>query len=125
MRLESERPGGATLEFRGADPSANPYLLLAGLLVSGAHGLGTSTELPPAFEEEIGGFDPAGDRLGARRAAAARPGRGPRRAPRDDVLVDAFDPQLLSRLVDGRRAEASEYRAQVTPWEIERYLDEA
>jgi len=43
----------------------------------------------------------------------------------DDVLVDAFDPQLLSRLVDGRRAEAAAYRAQVTSWEIERYLDEA
>ena len=37
----------------------------------------------------------------------------------DDVLVDAFDSRLLSRLVDGRRAEAEEYRAQVTPWEIE------
>ncbi len=43
----------------------------------------------------------------------------------DDVLVDAFDSRLLSRLVDGRRAEAEEYRSQVTPWEINRYLDEA
>jgi glutamine synthetase len=43
----------------------------------------------------------------------------------DDVLVDAFDPQLLVRLVDGRRAEAAEYGQQVTPWEIDRYLEEA
>jgi glutamine synthetase len=43
----------------------------------------------------------------------------------DDVLVDAFDSRLLSRLVDGRRVEADDFRAQVTPWEVEHYLDEA
>jgi glutamine synthetase len=43
----------------------------------------------------------------------------------DDVLVDAFDGRLLSRLVDGRRAEAEAYRSQVTPWEVDRYLEEA
>jgi glutamine synthetase len=43
----------------------------------------------------------------------------------DDVLVDAFDSRLLSRLVDGRRAEAEAYRSQVTAWEIDRYLEEA
>jgi glutamine synthetase len=41
----------------------------------------------------------------------------------DDVLVDAFDSRLLSRLVDGRRAEADEFRTQVTRWEVDRYLD--
>ena len=43
----------------------------------------------------------------------------------DDVLVDAFDDQLLARLVDGRRAEAEAYRSLVTDWERARYLDEA
>ncbi len=42
----------------------------------------------------------------------------------DDMLVDAFDAELLSRLVDGRRAEAQEYRSHVTDWERRRYLDE-
>ena len=42
----------------------------------------------------------------------------------DDVLVDAFDHQLVSRLVDGRRAEVEEYRGVVTGWERDRYLDE-
>jgi glutamine synthetase len=117
--------GGLSLEFRGSDPSANPYLLLAGLLVAGWWGTQTGAELPPAFEEEIGGFDPA-----ALDSARFEP------LPRDldealsalladDVLVDAFDPQLLTRLVDGRRAEAEAYRTQVTPWEVDRYLDEA
>ena len=43
----------------------------------------------------------------------------------DDVLVDSFDQALLSRLVDGRRAEIEQYWSRVTPWELERYLEEA
>jgi glutamine synthetase len=125
LRLSPDLGGGATLEFRGADPSANPYLLLAGLLVTGAWGIQTGAELPPAFEEELGGFDPAA-------LDSARFELLPRDLDEaigalvaDDVLVDAFDAQLLTRLVDGRRAEADAYRTQVTPWEVERYLDEA
>jgi glutamine synthetase len=125
IRLSPTGADGATLEFRGADPAANPYMLFAGLIIAAAHGLGTSADLPPAFEEEIGSFDPA-----AIDSSRAEP------LPRDleealsalqndDVLVDAFDAQLLSRLFDGRRAEASEYRAQVTPWEVDLYLEDA
>ena len=52
VRLSPTGDDGSTLEYRGADPSANPYLLFAGLLVSAAHGLGTQLELAPAIEEE-------------------------------------------------------------------------
>lgn len=125
IRLSPAGEDGATLEYRGADPSANPYLLFAGLIVSAAHGIGTQAELPPAFEEEFAGFDPA-----ATDSLRAEP------LPRDleealsalqndDVLMDAFDSQLLSHLIDGRLAEAADYRARVTPWEIDLYLEDA
>ena len=107
-----------------ADPSANPYLLVAGLLVAAAHGLEAGLELPPPFEEDVEGFDPA--------AQSVRFDALPHHLDEaldalmaDDILVDAFDNRLLSRLVAGRRAEAAAYRAHVTHWELERYLDEA
>lgn len=122
VRLSPSTMEGATLEFRAADPSTNPYLLFAGLLVSGAHGLETEADLPPALEEEVGGFDPAA-------VDSSRADLLPRDLDEalgalqiDDVLVDAFDTQLLSRLVDGRRAEAAAYRAHVTAWEVDLYL---
>jgi glutamine synthetase len=125
IRLSSSRLGEASIEYRGADPSANPYLLIAGLLASAAHGLEVNFELPPPLEEDVGTFDPAG-------ADAIRYEPLPRDLDdaldallADDVLADSFDRQLLSRLVDGRRAEAEEYRAHVTGWEVERYRDEA
>jgi glutamine synthetase len=89
------------------------------------HGLEAGLDPGAPFDEDPGGFDPA-----TAEAMQLHP------LPRDlddaldalmadDVLVDAFDSRLLSRLVDGRRAEAEAYRAQVTPWEVDRYLEEA
>jgi glutamine synthetase len=111
------------IEFRGADPSANPYLLVAGLLLAGADGLEEHLEPGPAEDESLGGFD-------ARTSVRHRP------LPRtldealdalaaDDVLVDGFDGSVLSRMIEGRRAEAEAYRRHVTAWERDRYLDNA
>jgi len=124
IRVSSFVGADASLEFRGADPSANPYLLIAGLLVTGAVGIDSGLELPPPVEEEIGGYDPAGGFSVTFEPLPRDLDDALDRLLADDVLVDAFDHQLLSRLVDGRRAEAAEYRSQVTGWEIERYLDE-
>lgn len=125
IKPSTDIDGGRTIEFRAADPSANPYLLFAGLLVAAAHGLGAGLELPPAFEEEIGSFDPAA-------VDSSRAELLPRDLEEaldslavDDVMIDAFDGQLLGRLQDGGRADLEEYGSQVTPWEITRYFDEA
>jgi glutamine synthetase len=125
IRVSSFRGSDASIEYRGADPSANAYLLLAALLAAGADGLESEVELTaPAEEDAIGGYDRAG--------ATTRYAPLPRDLDdaldallADDVLVDAFDSQLLARLVDGRRAEAEDYRAHVTRWELDRYLDDA
>jgi len=124
IRVRGDLGAGATIEFRGSDPSANPYLLLGGLLVAAAHGLESELELPPPVEESVGSFDPA-DGYSVRFDPLPRDlDEALDALLADDVLVDAFDTQLLSRLVDGRRAEAEAYRAQVTQWERARYLDE-
>jgi glutamine synthetase len=114
-----------SIEFRLADPAANPYLLLGGLLVTAADGLARGLDPGPAFDEDMRGYDPT--------TVAKLPTQ---LLPRvldqaldalldDDILVDAFDAQLLTRMVDGRRAEAQAYRSQVTAWELERYLNDA
>jgi glutamine synthetase len=125
VRVGSSVDQEPAIEFRLADPAANPYLLVSGLLAAAADGIDAGLDPGAPFEEDPGGFDPAvtttiqvrplpRDLDGALDALLA-----------DDVLVDAFDGRLLSRLVDGRRAEAEAYRSQVTPWEVDRYLEEA
>jgi glutamine synthetase len=114
---------GDAVEFRGADPSANPYLLVAGLLVAETDGLACRLDPGPPLEEQVDSYEPAG-------AEAVRYQPLPRNLDEaldalleDDTFADAFDHRLLGHLVDGRRGEAEAYRANVTPWELDRYLD--
>jgi glutamine synthetase len=125
IRLSSYRGAEASVEFRASDPLANPYLLLAGLLASAAHGLDKQLELPPPMEEDVDGFDPAGSDSVRFESLPRDLNEALDALLADDVLVDTFQDQLLSMLVDGRRAEALAYETQITGWEFDRYLDEA
>ena len=119
IRVSSFREGEASIEYRGADPSANPYLLVGALLAAGADGMSGESPLPPPSDEDVfGGYDPA--------AATVRFDSLPRDLDdaldallSDDVLLDAFDSQIVGRLVHDRRAEAVRYRSRVTPWELD------
>jgi glutamine synthetase len=118
------RIGDGGIEYRAPDASANPYLLVAGVLVAGADGLAEDLDPGPPVEEVVDTFDPA-------EAYAVRYQPLPRSLDEaldallaDDVFVDAFDHRLLNNLVDGRRSEAEASRAHVTAWELERYLED-
>lgn len=109
------------IEFRGADPTANPYLLVAGLLLAGADGIAAEIDPGPAEDESAGGYEA--------HVAETRYRPLPRSLDEaldhllaDDVLMDGLDPLVIERLVDGRRAEAEAYRRHVTTWERDRYL---
>jgi glutamine synthetase len=125
VRVGSSGDRQPAVEFRLADPSANPYLLIAGLLVAASHGLEAGLDPGSPFDEDPGGFDPTAAESMQLHPLPRDLDEALDRLLADDVLVDAFDSRLLSRLVDGRRAEADAYRSQVTAWEIDRYLDEA
>jgi glutamine synthetase len=117
------RVGPAGIEYRGADPSANPYLLVAGLLLAAADGLDVRADPGPPQDESVGGFDASLESVRERPL--------PRTLDEaldafltDDVLLDGFDSALVQRLIDGRRAEAAAYGRHVTQWERDRYLDD-
>jgi len=123
VRIGTPGPDSGGIEYRGGDPTANPYLLVAGLLVAGGDGLTNGYDPGPPLEEAVDSFDPA-------ETDAVRYQPLPRSLDEaldallaDDALVDAFDHRLLASLVSGRRAEAESYRGHVTDWERARYLD--
>jgi glutamine synthetase len=113
------------IEFRLADPAANPYLLIGGLLAAASHGLEAGLDPGSPLDEDPAGFDPATAKTMQLHPLPRDLDQALDALMSDDTLVDVFDSRLLSRLVDGRRAEAESYRSQVTPWEVDRYLDEA
>ena len=115
IRVASVSAPAASIEYRGSDPAANPYLLAAGLLICGLAGLEEDLPLPPPNDESPGAFE---------RAESQRFQPLPRDLDEaldsllaDDHLVDAIDSAILTRLMDGRRAETEEFRTHVSDWE--------
>jgi glutamine synthetase len=107
----------ANLEVKCVDLTANPYLLLAGLLASGMAGMDSSTELPDPVD-----VDPAA--LGDDGLAS----RGIARLPQtlrealdafvaDDVLAQAFGRPLVEAITAVRMSEL-ELLADATPEEV-------
>jgi glutamine synthetase len=123
VRVSADLDSDASIEFRGADPAANPYLLIAGLTACGAAGIDADLDPGPPADESIGGYDPT--------TSTTRLARLPRSLDEaldalqaDDTLIDSFDSMLLSRFIDGRRLEAEDFRATVTTWESEHYTND-
>jgi glutamine synthetase len=120
LRLITGSPdnaGAANLEIKAFDESANPYLLVAGLIHAGLAGLVAATELPEPVS-----VDPASIPV------ADQADRGIVRLPEslaaatdafeaDEVLTGAYGEALAATLVDLRRAEIARF-ANATPEDV-------
>jgi glutamine synthetase len=124
VRVPMSKPGkesGVRIEYRSPDPACNPYLAYSVLLAAGLKGIDEGYELPDEATEVL--------EMSAKEQAAA----GVRDLPQS--LAEALDAMEGSALVRealgdhifewflrNKRAEWADYKAQVTPFELARYL---
>ncbi len=128
IRVPANRAGreGATrIELRCPDPSANPYLAFAAMLAAGLDGVERGLTPPPPVNEDVYDFDERELRERAIGVLPATLSEALDELEKDPVVQEALGPVILEALLRARRAEWDEYRIQVTPWELERYLETA
>lgn len=119
------RREGTRIELRSPDPSCNPYLAYAVMLRCGLDGIERRLPLPPPVEESLYGVD---DSELERRNVGLVPDNlkdAVEALRHDDVVVDALGDHLAERFVEAKLLEYRDYRRQVTPWELEHYLEQA
>ncbi len=122
IRIPSTRGAGTRVELRSPDPSANPYLVLAGCLEAGLDGIRNQIEPPAAvwenvFEMQSGEKEERGIELLPVDLGAALD-----EFKKDAYLQEVFGSHISGKYVEAKEAEWAEYRTQVTDWEIEKYL---
>lgn len=128
IRVPATTPGmekAKRVELRCPDPSANPYLAFAAMLAAGLDGVERGLTPPPPVNEDVYGFNES-DLL--ERSIGVLPGtlaEALDELEKDRVVQEALGPAIAGALLRARRAEWDEYRIQVTPWELERYLKTA
>jgi len=126
IRVPASRAGqgrAARIELRCPDPSANPYLAFAAMLTVGLDGIERDLTPPPPVNEDVYDFD---ERDLRERAIGTLPGtlaEALDELEQDPKVQEALGPEITEALLRARRVEWDEYRIQITPWELERYLE--
>lgn len=121
-RTFAGKPEAARVELRCPDPSCNPYLAFAVMLAAGLDGVKRQLPVPRPIEEDLYHFD---DEMMAKHAIATLPGslgEALDEMKRDEVVRDALGEHVYQWFLEAKQMEWDEYRKQVTPWELERYL---
>jgi glutamine synthetase len=125
VRVPVYHPGkeqATRAELRCPDPACNPYLTFAAMLHAGLEGIEKGYELPEPMERNL--YDLSADE----RAQAGVEQLPETLGEAIEVLADselvrkALGEHIFTRYVDLKRAEWEEYRVEVSPWELNRYL---
>ncbi|HXV32705.1 MAG TPA: glutamine synthetase family protein [Gaiellaceae bacterium] len=125
IRIPLYKPGNeqaTRAEIRCPDPACNPYLTFAALLHAGLEGIEQGYELPPPMEKNLYKLT-ADDRK--ERGIVALPetlGEAIEELAGSDLVRRALGDHIFDNYVKLKRQEWDEYRVQLTPWEVEKYL---
>ncbi len=122
MRIPSNRGASTRIELRSPDPAMNPYLALAACLAAGLDGIRRGLVPPKPFY---------GNAFSLSRTEMER--RGIRHLPEtlgeaieefenDEFLEAVLGETVFNKYLEAKKREWSEFRSQVTDWEIGEYL---
>src|SRR5689334_22474819 len=110
------------IEFRSPDPACNPYLAFSLMLAAGLKGVDEGYELAAEATNNIFEMTPE------ERAAEGIDSLPRSLAEAVDVMEDselvaeALGEHVFEHFIRNKRSEWADYRGQVTPWELDRYL---
>ncbi len=125
VRVPLYHPGqekATRAELRCPDPSANIYLCFAALLHAGLEGIEKGYDLPEPMERNLYNLTPEEREKMGIESLPADLGEAIREAENSELLYKALGEHVYSRLLEVKRAEFEEYRVQITPYELVKYL---
>ncbi|CAA9453109.1 MAG: Glutamine synthetase type I [uncultured Rubrobacteraceae bacterium] len=125
VRVPGFHPGNekaTRMELRCPDPAANIYLCFAALLHAGLEGIEKGYELPEPMERNLYNLSHDERQKMGIESLPADLGEAIREAEGSELLQKALGEHTFTRLLNVKREEWDEYRMQVTPYEIQKYL---
>lgn len=118
-----DKPNSARIELRCPDPACNPYLAFAVMLSAGLDGVEKNTPLSEPVEEDLYKFDET--RLASMNIETLPSSlyEAISELKNNLLMQDALGGHLFKRYIAIKTREWNEFKMQVTPWEIEKYID--
>ena len=126
IRIPRYSPGreqSTRIELRCPDPSCNPYIAFAAMLRAGLDGVKKKMVPPKPVEEDV--YELAPSRLAELKIDMLPFSikRAVEELKQDKVVQEALGKHSLEKFVEAKLAEFDDYRMQITPWEINKYLE--
>jgi glutamine synthetase len=125
VRVPMYKPGKANstrVEMRSLDSACNPYLAFAVLLAAGMKGVEEGYELPPGAEDDVWSLSDV-ERLALGYDELPHNLADALKAMEDSELVaSTLGEHVFDFFLRNKRSEWNDYRAEVTPFELRRYL---
>ena len=121
-RVPDKRGSSTRVELRSPDPSCNPYLAEACMLLAGIDGIVNKIEPPAAVNRNIYHLNP---KEKEELKVDSLPGsleEALREIEKSKIARDALGEHIYEQFLDLKWSEWDEYRIQVTGWEENRYL---
>jgi glutamine synthetase len=125
VRVPLYHPGreqATRCEIRSPDPACNPYLCFAGLLAAGLDGIEKGYELPEPMEKNLYHLSPDERRKLGIEQLPETLGEAIEIAAESELVLKTLGEHTFTRFVEIKRQEWEDYRAQLSQWELDRYL---
>jgi len=117
-----EKAQSTRIEYRAMDSAANPYLAYALLLGAGLKGIENSYELPPEAEDDVWSLTDMERRALGNESLPQSLDHAIKKLESSELAAEVLGESVFSYVLANKRNEWAEYRAQVTPFEIEQNL---
>ena len=125
IRVPEYKPGkekATRIEFRSPDPACNPYLTFSVMLAAGLDGIEKGSQPPEPVEENVYKMSVAERE---RRGIASLPGNlqdAVALTEQCELVRKTLGDHVFENFIANKKIEYDQYRAQVTEYELNRYL---
>jgi len=125
VRVPEYRPGrekATRIEFRSPDPACNPYLAFSVMLAAGLEGIEKGYQPPDPVEENV--YEMSAEER-QKRGIGTLPAsllEAILLAEKSEVVRKALGEHVFDAFIQNKKIEWENYRAQVTEYELKKYL---
>ncbi|HUG50958.1 MAG TPA: glutamine synthetase, partial [Terrimesophilobacter sp.] len=111
------------VEYRAIDSAANPYLAFSLMLAAGLKGIEGDYELPVEAEDNVWSLSDAERRALGYSQLPASLDHAVSIMEDSELVAETLGEQVFNYVLLNKRQEWKEYRAQVTPYELQSNLE--
>jgi glutamine synthetase len=125
VRVPEYKPGkenATRVEFRSPDPACNPYLAFSVMLAAGLEGIEKEYEVPDPVEENVYEMTVEERQRRGIKTLPASLWEAIQLTEKSEVVRRALGDHVFHAFIKNKRIEWDHYRAQVTDYELRRYL---